>query len=295
MTTTTTDGQAAPAGESTPAAAAAAAPSDGGSLLSGVTPPASATPAQGDPAVTPSAAAEGDWLPEKFRVTGEDGKIDEAASARKLAESYRQLEAHKGPMPQAPATPDAYKIEGIKGPDGQALPPNVVADFIADPLFKGFATEAHKHGMTDAQLSFVVERYMNMAPQLLEADMKLSLDDARAELQTVWKDDATMQRNLEGVVRAINGFGAEAEDVPGSRARLMEKYGRDPDFIAFAAAVAGEMKEDKLPAQVSVATAADVESLQKSEAYWNPNHPDHTSVKKQVDSFYTSKYGNKRR
>jgi hypothetical protein len=292
MTTETPAAPAAPAAPAEPAAPATpAAPS--GSLLDGVTPADPAAPAAPG-AATPPAAGD-DWLPEKFRVNGADGKLDEAASARKLAESYKALEAHKGPLPQAPASPDDYKIETINGPDGKPLDAEIVDGFTADPLFKAFAKDAHARGFSNEQMQFVVERYLNMAPQLIAADMQLSLDEAKAELGAVWKDEATMQRNLQGVVRAINGFGAEAADVPGSRARLMEKYGRDPDFIAFAAAVAGEMQEDKLPSQPAVASEADVESLQKSEAYWNKNHPDHGKVKGQVDAFYARKFGTKRR
>lgn len=32
-----------------------------------------------------------DWVPEKFRVMGEDGKLNIEGSARKLAESYTHL------------------------------------------------------------------------------------------------------------------------------------------------------------------------------------------------------------
>src|SRR3546814_19327939 len=76
-----------------------------------------------------------------------------------------------------------------------------------------------------------------------------SSDLAKAELGKLWADDTAMKSNLASVVRAINGFGGQAEDMPGSRARLMDKYGTDPDFIAFAAAVAGEMKEDRTPVE----------------------------------------------
>ena len=280
------DTAAAAAGESLlPAAAAAPAaagtPGDGaaGSLLA--TPPAAAT---GD-----------DWLPEKFRVMA-DGKLDEGASARKMAESYKALEAHKGALPQAPAKPEDYTLQPPNGADGKPmLAAEDFEQFTKDPLFQTFTKDAHAAGLTNDQLQFVVGRYLNMAPQLLQADQSLTLEEARAELETVWTTPQAMQENLAGVVVAINGFGAEAEGVPGSRARLMEKYGRDPDFIAFAAAVASEMKEDRLPSSPAIASEADVDSLQKSKAYWDKNDPDHGKVKAQVDAFYTRKHGTKRR
>ena len=37
-----------------------------------------------------------DWIPEKFRVVGEDGKLSIESSARKLAENYSLLEKRMG-------------------------------------------------------------------------------------------------------------------------------------------------------------------------------------------------------
>lgn len=299
MTTTTTNEDTTPAATAAdpataaatatdPAVATTAATTTEGSLLDGVTATTTAT-------ATATTTGD-DWLPEKFRVNGADGKLDEAASARKLAESYKALEAHKGPLPQVPATPDDYKIEGLKDAEGKDVDPEVLASFTGDPLFKSFAKDAHAKNITNEQLSFIVGRYLDVAPRLLAADQALSLEEAKAELSTtLWKDEQTMKANLAGVVRAINGFGAEADDVPGSRSRLMAKYGRDPDFIAFAASVAAEMKEDVHPSDAGASTDADIESLQKSKAYWDKNDPQHAQVKAKVESFYTKKFGSKRR
>lgn len=292
MTTTNETAAAAPPA-SDPAAAAAAAPAPGAATPS-------AAEAQGsllEPAAAPAAGATGDdWLPEKFRVAKEDGTIDEAASARKLAESYKALEAHKGPMPAVPATPEDYKLAAPKDAEGKPmLDDEGFAAFTADPMFQGFAKDAHAAGLTNEQLQFVTDRYLNLAPKLIAADQAISLEEARAELKTLWADDKTMADNLAGVTRAIQAFGAEADDVPGSRTRLMEKYGRDPDFIAFAATVAGEIKEDRLPASSPMTSEADVEALQRGPAYWDKNHPDHARVVGQVNTFYARKYGTAKR
>lgn len=270
------------------AGADAGAGEGGGSLLDKAAAGAGAG-AGGDPAI--------DWMPEKFRVVGAEGKLDEAASARKLADSYKALEAHKGTLPAVPATPEDYKIEPPKGADGTPMPAEVIEAFTGDPLFKAFAKDAHAAGLTNDQLQFVVDRYLTVAPQLLAENQKLSLDEASAELSALWKDEATFKANLASSLKAVNGFGAEAADMPGSRARLTEKFGNDPDFIAFAASVAAEMKEDGDTPHVGagLSTDSDVEALQKGEAYWNKNHPDHAKVKAQVDAFYTKKFGDKRR
>lgn len=250
------------------------------------------------PATPPAGSADGDptaWLPEKFRVVDAEGKLDEAASSRKLAESYKALEAHKGPLPQVPATPDDYKLEPPKDAEGKPLEGVDFEAFVADPLFKTFAADAHAKGISNEQLQFVVEKYLKLAPELMQADAAITADEARAELGKIWKDDQALAANLVGAKRAILGFGAEADDVPGARSRLMEKFGNDPDFLAFAAQVATEMSEDRVPPGMNVGGDQDVESLQKSEAYWNPQHPDHASTKSKVEAFYARKYGQGRR
>lgn len=289
MTTPTPSEPAAPAADPATQAAPAATPPAGegdsqaqGSLLA---PEAPAAPT-GD-----------DWLPEKFRVTGEDGKVDEAASARKLAESYRALEAHKGALPVVPATPEDYKLEAPKDAEGNPVEGVDMEAFTGDPLFKGFAERAHGKGLTNEQLQFVTEEYLTLAPQLFAADASLSVEEAKAELGKLWPDEAMLNANLGSVVKAINGFGAEADEMPGSRSRLMEKYGRDPDFIAFAASVAAEMKEDRVPVGdgSSGPSQLDIESKMRSDAYLNPKHPDHQRVKAEVKLWHDKKFGTEKR
>lgn len=288
---TTTTSEAASGGESTtttaPAAGEAATTTtdagEQGSLLTqqGAT---AATTGEGD-----------DWLPEKFRVNAEDGKLDEAASARKLAESYKALEAHKGELPQVPATPEDYKLEAPKDAEGKPIAGLDMDAFVTDPMFQAMAKDAHAKGVTNEHMQFFVEKYLDAVPKLMAAEQSLSVEDAKAELAELWPDDKTMNDNLAISLKAINGYGAEAEDVPGSKARIMAKYGRDPDFIAFAAAIGAEMKEDTTPAQMSVSSGVDVEAMMKSEAYMKPSHPDHERVKARVKAHFDRTYGTKRR
>ncbi len=250
-----------------------------------------AAPPAADPVpADPSAPADPNaWLPEKFRVNNEDGTLDEAASSRKLAESYAALEKHKGPVSQAPETPEAYELK-VDGLEGEA-----VEQFKADPMFQDFAKAMHEAGLSNDQLNAVVARYIAAAPQLLAANEQLSLEDAKAELGKVWQSEGKLNEGIAASRRAIETFGAPAEDVPGSQARLMAKYGKDPDFIAFAAQVGAEMKEDRAVSSASASSDADIESLMKGEAYWKPEHPDHTKVKEQVLAHFARKHGTKKR
>src|SRR3546814_9229944 len=68
--------------------------------------------------------------------------------------------------------------------------------FTKDPLFQSFQKAAHAKGMTNEQLQFVTERYIELAPQLFSADKSLSADEAKAELGKLWADDTAMKSNL---------------------------------------------------------------------------------------------------
>lgn len=283
MTTTTTNDSTTT--QTDPAGAAAGAAAAGDLVGAGS--------AAASPGSLLTQQAENDYLPEKFRVTDSEGKIDQAASARKLAESYKALEAHKGPPRVVPATPEAYTLEAPK--DAEGKPIAGFEEFTGDPLFKAFTADAHAQGFTNEQLQFTVGKYLSLAPELLQADKALTAEEATARLATVWTDQATMSANLTGVVRAINMFGADDSSAPGSKATLMEKYGTDPDFIAFAASIAKELKEDTPPGGEQPSSDDNIEALQKGKAYWDPLDPDHKRVKGLVDAHYAKRFAGKTR
>lgn len=92
-----------------------------------------------------------DWLPEKFRVMGEDGKLSIESSARKLAENYTHLEKRMGSGDAPPKTADEYapKVE-VEGFNWE--------EFKADPRMQGFMKTAHAKGITNDQMSFILGR-----------------------------------------------------------------------------------------------------------------------------------------
>lgn len=247
----------------------------------------------GDPAATPAPTDENAWLPEKFQVKDAEGKLDEAASARKLAESYKALEAHKGPIQQAPATPDGYVIEAPKGEDGQPLPGVDMEQFMADPMFKEIAADAHAEGISNKTMQFFMDKYFAIAPQLIQADQQLTVEEASRELSDFWKTEQAFKANTAQAFRAVTAFGAPASDVPGSVDRLNAKFGNDPDFIALMATIGAEMKEDRLPNETSVTSSIDIEAMMKSKAYFDKNDPDHTRVKNAVQQHFARIHGNK--
>jgi hypothetical protein len=235
--------------------------------------------------VTPPAPAAGpnDWMPEKFRVVKDDGTLDEAASARNLAKSYTELEKVR-PEPPPKDVAD-YKLEKDEGIDGVDFD-----EFKKDPLAQGFLKGAHAKGMTNAQVNYTINEYLKIAPQLFDQNAKLTAAEAKTELGKLWADPVELDRQLVSSKRAFMGFGGEADDMPGSRKRLFEKFGSDADFIAFAARVSQEMGEDKLP-NGGGGSDVDIDALMKSKAYFDPSDPQHAIVKAKVTEHFNRKHG----
>jgi hypothetical protein len=276
---------AAPAAPAAPAAApVAAAPAAGAPAAPAppAQPPAAPAPdslfgaAPPPPAAAPAPDGVPDWLPEKYRVMA-DGKLDLAASSQKMAEGYAAAQRRIGTGDIPPETPDAYKDSPV---------PEAFKDVPLDPgLTKSFRERAHKAGLTQGQLDFVMGEYFELVPSLFDAQAALSATEARAELSKVWSDPAQLQGNMTAAERAV------AQMPPQLQEQIREKYGTDPVFWQFAAVFGKEAREDTPPRGGSTSTVTDVQALERSEAYRNPKHPDHEKVSAQVRQAYEKRVG----
>jgi hypothetical protein len=217
-----------------------------------------------------------DWLPEKYRVMA-DGKLDMAASSQKLAEGYAAAQKRIGTGDLPPENPDAYKDSPV---------PEAFKDVPLDPgLTKSFRERAHKAGLTQGQLDFVMGEYFELVPSLLDGQGKLSADEARAELSKVWSSPTELQSNMTAAERAVSLMPPQLQE------QIRDKYGADPVFWQFAAQFGREAREDRPPAHGSSQIVTDVQALERSEAYRNPKHPDHEKVSLQVRHAYEKRVG----
>ncbi|MGP3209122.1 hypothetical protein ACTVPS_02140 [Serratia marcescens] len=221
-----------------------------------------------------------DWVPEKFRVIGEDGKLNIEGSARKLAESYTHLEKQRGTS-AAPKTVDEYaptvEVEGFKWDE-----------FKADPEMQGFLKAAHAKGITNDQMGFILGEYMNRAPALVEGAAELDQETAAAELRGTWKTDAEFQKNIGLAHRAFMSL-ADPTDHD-----KMDEIGNNPIVIRMLAKIGAEMSEDN-PAgtggAINLEEQQSIRDLMKSDAYTNPKHADHERVSGMIKAFYEKTYG----
>lgn len=221
-----------------------------------------------------------DWLPEKYRVMGEDGTLNIESSARKLADAHTHLEKRLGSGDAPPKTADEYApkvdAEGFNWDE-----------FKADPKMQGFLKSAHAKGLTNDQLSFVLGEYMQRAPELVGGAAQLDQEAAGTALREVWKTDAEFNKNIGLAYRAFNSLADEAD-----KGRI-DEIGNNPMVIRMLAKIGGEMQEDS-PAgsDINLEEQQSIRDLMKSDAYMDSKHADHEKVSARVQAYYAKTYGN---
>ncbi|KAK6697162.1 hypothetical protein SNK04_014250 [Fusarium graminearum] len=173
------------------------------------------------------------------------------------------------------------------------MPEGVNVDEVkSDPLFKGILGRAHEAGIPQEHVNFFLKEYFGFAPDLLAGNTAISQEEARAELGKAWGDDQAIQKNLGQAMRAVKAFAAEG-DGAGSLQRLQEKYGDDPDFLRFAAAVGAELNEDTR----SMATRwpqdweGKIAAIKADPAYMDGKHPQHDQKVRELSDLYQRRYG----
>ena len=227
-------GDAGGAAGGTPAAGAGAAPAgDGAGGAAGSTPAARLMEAGAGAQAKPD-----DWMPEKYRVPGADGKLDIEASARKLAEGYGAASKRIGSGDIPPAEVGGYKInvpEAFQEATKEW-------DQAGDQKLQGFLANAHKAGMTQSQLDVVMGQYFDsisgMQPVLTPEQQA---EKTASELTQVWTDDATFDKNVQAAYKAAPAI-AQKIGVP--MEQLNAELGNNALFLRLAAALAPEMQED---------------------------------------------------
>ena len=220
-----------------------------------------------------------DWIPEKYRVVGEDGKLNVEGSARKLADAYTHLEKRMGSGDTPPKTADEYApkvdVEGFKWDE-----------FKADPRMQSFMKSAHAKGITNDQMGFILGEYAQLAPELVNGAAALDSEAAATQLRETWKTDAEFNKNIGLAFRAFNSL---ADDSDKGR---MDEIGNNPMVIRMLAKIGAEMQEDSpAGADSNPGEQQTIRDLMKSPAYMDSKHADHERVSAQVKAYYQKRYG----
>ena len=209
-------------------------------------------------------------IPEKFKVTAEDGSVDYKATVAKMNESYSYLEKKVGTGEIAPKSVDEYKVER-EGFDFE--------EFKKDESNNSFLKSAHAQGITNKQLDFLLSEYDKRAVDLVSNSSQIDTDTTVQTLQSEWGQD--YEKNIFNAVKAARACGITDEQINNPL------IGNNVAFIKMAAYFGSQMTEDK-PINNGTPVNVDIQSLMRSEAFFNPKHPEHKSVKAQIDSYYDS-------
>ncbi len=160
------------------------------------------------------------------------GQLDIEASSRKLAEAYRNLERRMGAGDAPPKSAEEYapKVE-LEGFDWE--------EFKANPEMQSFLKGAHAKGITNDQLSYVLNEHIRQLSAATIANTAISQEQAAAELQKVWGNKAEFDQNLKAAYRAFEQF-ADPEDM----ARI-DEIGNNPLIIRILARAGQNLNEDR--------------------------------------------------
>ena len=138
-----------------------------------------------------------------------------------------------------------------------------------DPLYAGFVKGAHARGITNAQLSWVLETHNQ------RESMRSDPAVAEQELRRDFPSNEAMQQALTRSYRATAAYAGNDE----ARAKLEVKFGNDPDFIRIMARIGGEMGEDTaVTGGLNASEDESLQSLMSHAAYHDAKHPEHKLV-----------------
>lgn len=227
------------------------------------------------------AQADQNYIPEKFHVKKDDGSLDIEASARKLSESYTNLERQRGNIEPPPAAATDYTL----------TPPDAFKEVFKadDPVLTKMFAKAHAMGMSQKQVDGMMSEFFEFIPGLQQGNAELDSQAASTSLREVWKDEGEYSTNLNSAKRAVMEYAPQ-----GQAEALVNKYGNDPAFIQLMASVGKEMREDRPANTGSQTTPTEdqaVQDLMNSEAYKNPSHADHAKVSQQIKAYFEKKHG----
>jgi len=174
----------------------------------------------------------------------------------------------------------------LKAPDG--LPEGIWSDERATKFSDGF----NKLKLTPKQVDGIMEIYnADLASQLTDMgnNSETTLAELKSNLLAKWGNAYSQhEHNAEFALSK----GSKGDDE--LKQRLVDKYGKDPDFIEVFANLGGEFSESgSIPVSKLSSTPVDIQAkineIQASEAFNNPMHPDHANTMKTINRLYKEK------
>ena len=177
----------------------------------------------------------------------------------------------------APESIDGYEVnvEGFNFDDFKAIPENLE-----------FMDRAHKAGLNNDALNFLLGEYNQLIPALMQENAHLDNEACISAMNETWGSNASVNFGFAQAAanNAIQSGILTAEEVNSP------EFGNNPLVLKMAAHFGSQLGEDTPPANTQPNGAVDVQSLMQSEAYLKTNHPDHKRVFAQVESLYQKQF-----
>ena len=237
----------------------------------------SAPPPAPPSALAPPSAPPTEFIPEKFRVMAGDA-LDIEASARKLAESYGQLEARFGAGDTPPKDAAEYTI---------TVPDALKEHWKEDERVAAFRADALAAGLTQKQFDLVMGRYFAVAPELVGGAIANTVEATRGALEKAWGEGPAYDKQFQAAYATFQSFADPADrdkfdaimTDPALAYRILAKIG--PELRA----------PGGIPPAAETGGGEDMNALLLSEANKNPRHPDHAATRAKINAHYDKKYG----
>lgn len=216
-------------------------------------------------------------IPDKFKVTAEDGSVDYKATLSKMNESYTGLEKRIGSGDLPPKDVAGYTVDR----DGFDF-----EQFKSDESNQAFLTKAHEHGITNKQLDFLLSEYDSRVVDLVSTSSQLDTDTVVNSLKTEWGEsyDQNMRNAFKGATTA--GLTLDEFNDP--------LIGNNKALIKLAAYYGSQLNEDNPIHQAQIPVADDIETLMRSEAFLDTKHPEHKAVTARINAAYAKGFTIKR-
>lgn len=173
----------------------------------------------------------------------------------------------------APENVDGYEVEidGFDYDEFKAIPENLE-----------FLDRAHKAGLNNEQMNFLLGEYNDIIPRVLGANAEMDTESCTTALNEVWGGET--QANIRFAVRAAQN--AVNEGILTQEEINSAAFGNNPMVLKMAAYFGKQLGEDTPPNITQQSGSESVEQLMLSEAYNSASHPDHAQVAAKVSAYF---------
>lgn len=176
-----------------------------------------------------------------------------------------------------PDSIDDYKVdlEGFDYDEFKAIPEN-----------QEFLERARAAGFDSEKLNFLLGEYTQLLPKIMEQNATLDAEGCVQAMKEVWQGDTDKNFGFAQAAaqNAIQNGILTAEEVNSP------EFGNNPLVLKMAAYFGQQLQEDTPPSNTQQSGSENIQSLMRSEAYNNDQHPDHARVYAEVSKWHEKQY-----